>query len=103
MAKANKTKQQPSTATVEVQIEGKNVAVPTDAAMIKMGMTSLSSRIRHLDALGVPTARIRDVVLRSNGQPPIYQHVRNVLKQPLKKGEYAPNASGEARKTVEQG
>jgi hypothetical protein len=56
---------------------------PTDAQMRKQGMSTLSSRIRHLHALGMPTAEIVKVVKRGNGEHPKYQHVRNVLKQPL--------------------
>ena len=58
--------------------------IPTDEQMRSKGMTSLSSRIRHLDALGLPVGEIRKIVKRENGEHPLYQHVRNVLRQPLK-------------------
>lgn len=77
--------------TVEVSINGKNIQVPTDEAMRKSGMTSLSSRIRHLESLGCSTSQIRGIVIRANGEHPLYQHVRNVLNTPLKKAD-ASNA-----------
>jgi hypothetical protein len=58
---------------------------PTDAEMRKAGFETLSSRIRHLASLGVKTSEIAKLVVRENGERPKYQHVRNVLKQPLKR------------------
>lgn len=58
--------------------------IPTDEAMREAGMDSLSARIRHLAGLGVKTAEIAKIVVRENGEHPKYQHVRNVLKTPLK-------------------
>lgn len=69
---------------VAVDIGGKQVAVPTDETMRKDGMTSLSSRIRHLSGLGVSTSVVSKIVKRENGEHPLYQHVRNVLNTPLK-------------------
>lgn len=74
-----------NTETVEVTVDGKKVQVPTDANMRSQGMDTISARIRHLSSLGVSTGDISRIVVRSNGQHPIYQHVRNVLKTPLKK------------------
>jgi len=70
-------------------------AIPTDAEMRAEGKDQLSTRIRHLSALGVSTADITRIVKRSNGEAPKYQHVRNVLKTPLKRVEEAP-ATAEA-------
>lgn len=73
-------------ATIAVNINGKEVQVPTDEAMRKQGLDTLSARIRYLNSLGVSTAGIAKIVKRSNGEHPLYQHVRNVLNTPLKKG-----------------
>lgn len=93
MAAVRKSNAKPATTaaidTVEVHINGKTIRVPTDDAMRKQGMGSLSARIRHLAGLGVPTARIVEIVRRENGEHPIYQHVRNVLRTPLKRDEEA--------------
>jgi hypothetical protein len=66
---------------------------PTDAQMRADGMDSLSARIRHLAGLGVSTGDITRIVKRSNGEAPRYQHVRNVLKQPLKSAQPTENAN----------
>lgn len=57
---------------------------PTDEAMRKDGMMTLSARIRHLSGLGASTSQIAKIVKRENGAHPLYQHVRNVLNTPLK-------------------
>lgn len=49
---------------------------PTDAQLQKDGFTSLSSRIREYSRLGASNAEITKLALRSNGEHPIYQHVR---------------------------
>lgn len=82
MAKGNK-----------VQAAVPATAYPTDVEMQAQGMTVLSARIRHLAAMGCKTGDIARIVLRSNGQHPVYQHVRNVLKTPLKRVEGAANAN----------
>lgn len=66
------------------QVEIGGMLVPTDASMRKDGFDTLSARIRHLSSMGLKTADIRKVVLRENGEAPLYQHVRNVLNTPLK-------------------
>lgn len=60
-------------------------AYPTDEQMRKDGFDTLSARIRHLKSLGMSTGDIARTVKRENGEHPKYQHVRNVLLQPLKK------------------
>lgn len=67
----------------------------TDATLRGKGLESLSARIRALQAEGATTAQIAKIVLRSNGEHPRYQHVRNVLRQPLKKVA-SPAATEEA-------
>jgi hypothetical protein len=69
---------------VEATVNGKKVMVPSDAQMRKDGMSTLSSRIRHLASMGIATGPISRIVKRENGEHPIYQHVRNVLNTPLK-------------------
>jgi hypothetical protein len=85
------TKQAVQNETVEVVQDARvagspKVELPTDAAMREQGLGSLSARIRHLKSLGATTAEITKVVKRENGEHPLYQHVRNVLNTPLKKG-----------------
>lgn len=82
-AKANaKTK---AAEMIQVTVDGKKIEVPSDAAMRADDMSTLSARIRHLAGLNVPTAEIRKIVRRANGEEPLYQHVRNVLNTPLKR------------------
>lgn len=57
---------------------------PTDAELREQGFDTLSARIRQLNSLGMSTGDISRTVVRSNGEHPKYQHVRNVLKTPLK-------------------
>lgn len=59
-------------------------AFSTDGALIKKGHLTLSARIRALQAEGATTGQISRIVKRSNGEHPLYQHVRNVLNTPLK-------------------
>lgn len=84
---------------VAVDIGGKQTQVPTDETMRADGMESLSSRIRHLSGLGVSTAGIAKIVKRENGEPPLYQHVRNVLNTPLKGRAATPAPSPAASET----
>jgi hypothetical protein len=88
MAKGNRS--QASTAAAAVPAATPNY--PTDVDMRNDGLETLSARIRHLSSLGCPTAEIARIVVRGNGAHPKYQHVRNVLKQPLK-GAPTPAAS----------
>lgn len=57
---------------------------PSDAELVAQGHDNLSKRIRALAAMGCKTGAIAKIVLRSNGEHPRYQHVRNVLNTPLK-------------------
>ncbi len=82
------------TAKTNTKTAATKPTIPTDEQMRADGLDSLSSRIRHLEALGVVPAEIRKIVKRENGEHPLYQHVRNVLKTPLKKvAPVAPVAS----------
>ena len=67
----------------------------SDAALRKQGMVTLSARIRALHAEGAKTGEIAKIVIRENGEHPKYQHVRNVLKQPLKGRPTSENANAE--------
>jgi hypothetical protein len=69
---------------------------PTDAELRAAGNETLSARIRALSAMGAKTAEIAKIVLRSNGEHPKYQHVRNVLKQPLKRAVPAEESNATA-------
>lgn len=84
MAKANKANKVDNVVTVE-EVVVQETIYPTDEAMVKDGMETLSSRIRHLESLGCKTSQIAKIVKRSNGEHPRYQHVRNVLITPLKR------------------
>lgn len=72
-------------AAVAVVEQAAPSAYPTDEQMRKDGFDTLSARIRHLKSLGMSTGDIARTVKRENGEHPKYQHVRNVLLQPLKK------------------
>lgn len=83
-----KTKSVAATAATAV------VAAPkyrSDAQLREAGMDTLSARIRALHADGATTGEISRIVVRSNGEHPKYQHVRNVLNTPLK-GKVATTA-----------
>ena len=84
--KVTNVKQAPGDTVETTNAKGEKVLVPTDEAMQAAGMKTLSSRIRHLESLGIATAQITKVVKRENGAHPLYQHVRNVLQTPLKTG-----------------
>ncbi|MEB3025849.1 hypothetical protein [Parvimonas sp. M13] len=70
---------------------------PTDEEMRKT-MPALSQRIRHLHAMGMSMGDISRHVKRENGEHPKYQHVRNVLLQPLK-GPTKTDSAGAERPT----
>lgn len=70
---------------------------PSDEQLRKDGYVSLSARIRKYKVLGAETAEIAKLARRENGEHPRYQHVRNVLNQPLKRPTVeATNESTEA-------
>ncbi len=48
-------------------------------------LTTTSSKIRHLSSLGKTRVEIVKIISEHQGRPIRYQHVRNVLEQPLKK------------------
>lgn len=69
------------TKTEEIVEKAKAKTLPDNIA--KMGSTS--SQIRALHALGWTRGEIAKVLKTKKGEPLRYQHVRNVLTQPLKK------------------
>lgn len=83
-------------ATAAKTAEVKAPTFPTDAELRTQGFDSLSARIRQLSALGAKTGEIAKIVIRSNGEHPRYQHVRNVLLTPLKKPVAAPSVAADA-------
>ena len=70
--------------TVGLGVAESKPQIPTDEQLREAGHATLSARIRALHALGVSTSEIAKTVKRSNGEHPLYQHVRNVLNTPLK-------------------
>lgn len=73
---------------VAVAVETPAVIYPTTEAMIAMGLTTKSSRIRHLHALGMKTGPIAKQECGG-----LYQHAFNVINKPLKTNKARDDAS----------
>lgn len=83
MAKPNQTTAPVSTEAPSAQAQGITLNESQQAAFD--GMKTKSERIRYLASLGHKTSSIGKYLTTVYGKLVRYQHVRNVLKTPLKK------------------